>query len=318
MGTPITAGTFMRHFMPKNVEFIKNTLNMRLKASEWRKFFKTQSTKEIYIETETEETSGTARQIVEMGMPPLIRPERGHTKRIAVTEYAAMGQYSRWVQNLGKTDLIKKITECVRDAPVDLYEVICAAYIEFGDTALAGIPTVNGIPMIDPIGGDKKTLFAVDHCYNSDDGANTFSNKPTWASFSQVAIEDMFNLVEGWTDNQGRLLKATIDEIVVPRALQFRAKEIIGSQGRSDTANRADNALRAKLSPTDYFVYKNQINQTEYGARTNVPTDLRFVQAWDAQVDTEYDKKIGVASVILSICFGHGFNDPRSIVFAKR
>lgn len=102
------------------------------------------------------------------------------------------------------------------------------------------------------LGPDEKSLCATDH--PNERGGGTQSNiiSPV-GTLSVTTVRSLLTKSRRYTDGTGqRRVQLSMDKLIIPPELEFEADEILKSAGRPDTANRADNVLRNRLTP---FVY---------------------------------------------------------------
>lgn len=90
--------------------------------------------------------------------------------------------------------------------------------------------------------GDGKPLFATDHPLV---GGSTISNRlSTLSQLSVTALENLLTQINQTTDDRGRPKMLRVKKLVVGTGLEFVANRILNSDGQSDTANRAINAIK--------------------------------------------------------------------------
>lgn len=92
------------------------------------------------------------------------------------------------------------------------------------------------------LGPDGVELFSTAHPLV---GGGTEQNELTTAAdLSIAALRDALNDIADTTDDAGKLVHWRPEVLFVPYELQWLASEIVESAGRSDTAERADNAFK--------------------------------------------------------------------------
>ena len=89
---------------------------------------------------------------------------------------------------------------------------------------------------------DGQALCSDSHPRSPDD-ATTQSNKGT-SPLTVDALEDTRTAMLNITDDKGKKLLIVPDLLIVPPSLELKAREIVMSAGRPDTADRADNVRR--------------------------------------------------------------------------
>jgi phage major head subunit gpT-like protein len=124
-------------------------------------------------------------------------------------------------------------------------------------------------------GPDGKVLFATDHP-NPGPAGGTQSNRPTSGTdLSHASLEAGVIATNSVTNDQGFPINIPMKNLLVPGALEFRAKEITSGPWRSDTANRVQYVLPSSIEP--------QVNRYLTAARAwfltadNRMTGLRFI-----------------------------------------
>jgi hypothetical protein len=95
--------------------------------------------------------------------------------------------------------------------------------------------------------GDYKTPDGVALCAtnhpSSPENATTQSNKGT-SALSVDSLEETRTAMLNFKDDKGKKLLVVPDLLIVPPSLEQKAKEIVLSTGRPDTADRVDNVRR--------------------------------------------------------------------------
>lgn len=91
---------------------------------------------------------------------------------------------------------------------------------------------------------DGVALFSASHpLVGGGLGSNVLA---TDADLSVAALRDALNVMADTVDDAGKLLHIRPSILLVPYELQWLAWEMLESAGRSDTANRADNAFKGR------------------------------------------------------------------------
>lgn len=95
--------------------------------------------------------------------------------------------------------------------------------------------------------GDCKTPDGVPLCSNahplSPDNPATQSNKGT-SPLTLDSLEETRIAMLNFTDDKGKKLLIVPDLLIVPPSLEVKARELVESSGRPDTADRADNVRK--------------------------------------------------------------------------
>lgn len=311
MPNPISTGDFRDHFIPYFTKRIKGNIERRMKNAEWKMIFTTDTADTDIVESSQMEAAGPAQLTMEGGKHATIRIEEGYKKKIAQTQWKAKVEYTDKARHFVKTKLLTMATDALPTACTEVQEVIGAGYIEYGDTALASVPTVRNIPLVDSICGDGLTIFNATHTFRSD-AANTYANRTAaWVSLTQSALQDATDAVEGWKDNTGACLMVRTKGFVCSPSYRWKFYELLHSQTASETTNRADNALRQTYGPNDFRIYYHIVNATEWLVETDWMNDFCYYYGWKPTIQRWEDKDAGIFSIGINFCMGHGVNDPR-------
>ncbi len=160
------------------------------------------------------------------------------------------------------------------------------------------------------VGGDGVEMCATDHPL---DAGGTEQNEPTNASdLSEASLEQGHIDVKAFVNDAGLKIAAQVGTLIIPDELEFEAHRILKSTLQNETANNADNALRA-LGIVKKIVVNTYLTDTDaWFLRTNVPGLKLFMRREaqfenDSDFDTENVRMKGTERYV----FGH--DDFRSI-----
>jgi len=132
---------------------------------------------------------------------------------------------------------------------------------------------------------DGQYLFSTTHLSEGPDVGNRKNTLSTAADLSVTSFQLALNDYKDTRDGRGLLLNIDPGRLVVPTENEWLGYEILKSQGRSDTANRADNAF--KLSPTTNGMsvavkrYLTDADSWGIWPSDNSDHDLNYVE-WEA------------------------------------
>lgn len=314
----IVSGEFRADMVRHIQKEIAGNIEAQEKRGQYKQFFKTGKTEFEQYETKIAEASGPAQLWIEGAPKPLITLNDGWVKRRAITEYAARIDYTKRIMKLASPALRAKMARYLSDAIPQLKEELGANYLEFGDQPLSAVPAINGVPVIDTICADGQPIFSTTHTHYSDK-LRTYSNKT--ASFqvlTQATLQASTNQIMGWRSNNGMPLSAKAKKLWVGINNRHKAYELLHSETKSETAERADNALRQDFGAMDFGVYKHMKDQDEWFITTTWENDFRFDDAWGVEQDSKYDKLTGTTSLMVDTAFAHGVGDPRHVYANKR
>lgn len=314
---PITTGQMAEYLIPKMKKEITTNIASVIKKGEWTYVFDEESQSTDYTDTTILEAMGAARVVEEGAGAPEIKMNQGWNKRRALTEYGCKVGFTRRLRNMADAKAIKRLKDGLMLSPRQLLNNIGMGYLEYGDTAIASVPTFGGKPMIDSLSADGLTIFHTTHTFASD-SSNTYSNKTSaFASLAQTSLFNAIYAVQLWRNNVGNALEADPEGLLIPVSLGEKAYELLHSRTKSETANRADNALNDYMSWESCKILRMIVNQTEWFIRTNLPNDYIFGSGWKPGVEDKYDPNTGIFELIMSFAFSHGVADPRKIYANK-
>ena len=151
-----------------------------------------------------------------------------------------------------------------------------------------------------------------------DDASSTYDNYLD-AALSVGALEDALVYFDTLVDDQGQIMTADPDTLVVHPKLRFTAAELLGSTLKPDTANNNINSLTEDFN-LKYFVYKRLTSTTAWFVLAKNHPDYRYFcitsQAPDIAVQDE--PAISRSTVVSSESwFDYGQSDPRLACFGN-
>ena len=156
------------------------------------------------------------------------------------------------------------------------------------------------------VGGDNKEMIATDHPNFT--GGTQSNRASTDVALSESALEQACIDISKWTTDRGLLINVMPTQLIVPSELQFEAKRILGSEGRTTAALTAANpgftsgatndinAINAMGKFSSYTVNNYLTSPTAWFLRTNVTNGTKMFQreemafAQDNDFDTENAK----------------------------
>lgn len=318
MSALVTSGAFRAEMVKHIQDEIAGNIEKQEKRGQFKNFFKTGKTEFEQFETKIAEASGPAQIWLEGSPKPLISVNDGWVKRRAITEYAARIDYTKRIMKMASPKLRAKMARVLSDAIPQLKEEVCANYLEYGDQALSSVPAINGVPVIDTVAADGQPIFSTSHTHYSDK-LQTYSNKTaSFQTLSQATLQNACNQILGWKSNNGMPLSARPKKLWVGINNRHKAYELLHSDTKSETANRADNALRMDFDAMSFGIYKHMKDQDEWFITTTWENDYRYDEAWGVEQDSKYEKLTGTTSLMADTAFAHGVGDPRYILANKR
>jgi hypothetical protein len=314
VGTP---GIDIAQLRKQGVKFIETNLPKKIKEMELRKLFATGKMTTEYVESRTQETSGSAIRQTDGSVKSLITLKDGYAKRKTAFWYEIAGQFTRRDKILNKKEQFARMVNAIMKALIDVQEITCANFIEYGDTVLASVPTVNNIPLVDPIAGDGLPVFSRSHTFASD-AANTYNTKT--ASFLDATHDNLYDIINEirlWEDENGVQIMADVESIVTGQNNEQQFAEMFKSTGRSDTMNHVTNILPSYFGRDGVKTYRKMVNPNEWGIKTNLVNDYECLNIEEAHVLDWYDDKTEILGYNGHNSFAVGCNEPRGLYFNK-
>ena len=142
------------------------------------------------------------------------------------------------------------------------------------------------------LGGDGVYLFSASHPLKSGGTAsNLLANA---ADLSETSLEDMLIQIDNTTDDRG--IPADIEgrKLVLPTALRYTAHRILNSNGRVDTANNDENAIKEMGMLPDGMVVDKRLTDTDaWFITTDCPDGIKFIERKKPVTKLEGDFETG-------------------------
>lgn len=314
---PGVSGDFGKFMLPQIQKYIETNMPKSLVTSEGAKVFKTGKIDREYIETKQTEATGPI-QVIEQGgrMAELNLPE-GFAKRFGVREAGIKAAWTKRKIKLGGKEYVRRVKEGVMRGPDQYFNTLGMLYWEYADTPLASLPLVKGVPVVDSLAGDGLTLAHTAHTFNSDSGVTNSNKTATFKSLTQDGLQADIDTVMQWRNNENQVMGIRVQNLKVGQTNAAKAYEITHSSMRSESANRADNALKQYL-PAQPEIIQSMINQNEYILQTTAENDYNLLTAWDGETETEYDKELRTWYLYLDLAHAHGCNFPLHYYYNKQ
>lgn len=162
------------------------------------------------------------------------------------------------------------------------------------------------------IGGDGVTLCNTAHPLA---GGGTLSNTfSTHTDLSETSLESAIINIAGFTDERGIPTALQPVKAIIPQALVFVAKRILGTEGRVGTADNDLNAIRSLGSiPGGYAVNNFLTSTTNWWLRTDASDGLKMFQRVPLRTTSEPDYETGNVRFRARERYSFGWSDPRGI-----
>lgn len=161
-------------------------------------------------------------------------------------------------------------------------------------------------------GADGKELCSAAHLLSK---GGTWSNTlAVAADLSEASLEQALIDIDGFTNDAG--LKANVKglRLIVPPALRFEAKRILGSDLQNDTANNALNAMKALGMLPGGFTVNNYLEDADaWFIKTNCPKGLRHFVRRAVAIDNDTEFTSDSVRFKATERYSFGWTDPRGI-----
>lgn len=199
----------------------------------------------------------------------------------------------------------------------NLYESLSKRYTQALARAMAYTKQVKAVvPLNDGFTsyntGDGVTLYNTSHPLVSG-GVN--ANRPSTATdLNEASLEQAVIDIAAWTDERGLLIAAKPAKLIVPPALMFVAKRLLGSEGRVDTADNDINAIRALGSiPGGYTVNHYLTDSNAWHIRTDCPDSFKHFSRVKMSQNMDGDFDTGNVRYRARERYSFGVSDPLGI-----
>lgn len=157
-------------------------------------------------------------------------------------------------------------------------------------------------------GGDGKELCATDHPMT---GGGTFSNElATPADLSETSLEDLQNQMDLATTDRGLNIALMSEKLIIPPALRFTARRILGSPGRPGTG---DNDINVHKDEMDIVVMTRLTDPDAWFIKTNCPDGLKHFSRKKLRTKMEGEFETGNVRYKAVERYAFGATDPRTL-----
>jgi hypothetical protein len=143
------------------------------------------------------------------------------------------------------------------------------------------------------VGGDGVELFSTAHLTSGGQAANELA---TAADLSETSMEDMLVLISNATDYKGIPISIEAVKLILPTALQFTGHRLLHSNGRVESPNNDENAIKAMGMISGGMVVDKQLTDTDaWFIKTDCPDGLKHVMRKAIKKGIEGDFETGSA-----------------------
>jgi hypothetical protein len=162
------------------------------------------------------------------------------------------------------------------------------------------------------VGGDGKELCATDHVLIR---GGTYANElATPMSLSETALEAVVTALRTMPGSDGLIQGYNPKGLIIPPALEWKARRIVKSAQQNDTANNAINALKdAGLFNSDPIVVPYMSSATNWFVKTDAPNGLTWYWRRKPRFKKTNDEQAEVLDMTGSYRAARGWTDPRGL-----
>lgn len=161
-------------------------------------------------------------------------------------------------------------------------------------------------------GADGKRLCTTDHVLGKSNA--TLSNVPTTAvALSELAIENAYISIRGFTDDNNQKIMVRMKSLVIPKELRYEAARILHSPLQSGTANNDLVALRDTGDMVNIIELQYLTSASAYFFLTDCPNGLQFFTRKETgvELDKVFDNDVIKYRTVMRI--SSGWTDFRAI-----
>jgi len=168
------------------------------------------------------------------------------------------------------------------------------------------------------VGGDGSSLIASAGGGGSSNHANisggTFTNGVSVAAdLSEAVLEQASIDIAAMRDDRGLLIAAKPRKLVIPAALQFEAKRILGTDGRVGTELNDLNAIKTMGIIPEVVVNHYLTDNNAWFILTDVKNGLKYFERRGDNFDMDNDWDTENAKYKATARYSFGWTDPRCI-----
>jgi hypothetical protein len=286
---PIQTGKFS-NFVDGQAKMVEIAMANLDKAAVYPQYVQVGSTSKI-TERETDvENMNTLQRWPENTAMPEMEFHEGFPKAMSQEQWGGIIEITKPMWKFQQKNLVGRLSDHLVNAAYKSKEIIATAYLEYGDVAAASVPTVQGIPLIDNLGGDGQELFDTAHGWKST-GSYTYPNKSaSLDDLTETAIFTVWSRLARWTDNTGQPLNVQPTGVIVPPELARKAEIVLMSKLDPTTGNNAVNTAAKFLGSKKVIVNPWLSDTTDWYVTTNAKEGkIKMLFAWQNDVKRGWD-----------------------------
>lgn len=275
-------------------------------ATEWDKLFEKNTSTRAYEEDVGLSSFGLA-QVKAEGAPIAFDSERqGFTSRYNHLVYALGFIITREMFEDDQYDVVgQKKAQALARSMRQTKEIV-------------GANVYNRAFSTSYVGGDGSSLIAAAGTGGSSSHANvaggSFTNGVSVAAdLSEAVLEQASIDIAAMRDDRGLLIAAKPRKLVIPAALQFEAKRILGTDGRVGTELNDLNAIKTMGIIPEVVVNHYLTDNNAWFILTDVKNGLKYFERRGDNFDMDNDWDTENAKYKATARYSFGWTDPRCI-----
>lgn len=235
--------------------------------------------------------------------------DEGDTISYDTGQEAWTARYTHETIALGFSITEEAIEDQLYDSLAARYTKALARAMAYTKQVKAAFPLNSGFSGGAFVGGDGVTLFNNAHPLIS---GGTNSNVPaTMVDLNETSLEAAVIQIANWTDERGLLIAAKPMKMIIPPALMFVAKRILGSDLRVGTSDNDLNAIKALgVIPQGYTVNHWLTDTNAWFLKTDVPNGMKMFQRAALKTSMDGDFNTGNVRYKCRERYSFGVSDP--------
>lgn len=162
--------------------------------------------------------------------------------------------------------------------------------------------------------GDGVALLSASHPLIA--GGTTSNLIGTAADLSEAALEQAFIDVSGFTNDRGLRIAVKVNQLIVPKELDFEADKILKTEYEVGTNNNTVNVVRGRL-PAGKTMNHYLTDTDAWFLRTNIPHGMKYFErrADSFEMDNDFDTEN--AKFKMTGRFSFGATDTRLALYGS-
>lgn len=311
---PITTGELSSFLKDNEKKMHRSTANLD-KKSLFREWVNVSTRKEMSFEDRDIEDMGPIQMVPQGAAAPEMRIGEGFPQKYTQHFYGGLVEITEAMLEFDMYGLMDRLLEQLTLAEWKAMEELFTFYLVYGSTALASVPVVGGLPVINPIGADGVTLFNTAHTWKT--SSETWSNKfAAWAELTEDAVDSAYQLCAGWTTSDGAPMDISLQKLIVHPSRYTKALKVLKSLKEPATDSNAINTARELMQNLSVVVNRRLTTASTYFFKTSAKeTGINAFFGWRGKTNSESQHpRTGNKCVRISTAVAHGANSAQDLI----